>query len=235
MHTVSIQAVGRRRGARRRSGRGDSVLGILIKLGLTVLLLAVVFFIGRVGLADFLRLESTSYIDKVNEGQVRLSMERLEKSRQRLLLAGRIDADNPVIPEYLAQIAYIRASYSDANKELQRGYLNEALTQYQLALRLRPNSGYLWAGEMAVIHLLMSSDEVAGAEGAPMIPATSAPQWKQMMVAMKHAIQLAPWEPGVLTQVVAVGNKYYPVLGSGEKQLFDSAKRNAGSLGLVVE
>lgn len=200
----------------------------LIKSFLTVVLLAVAFFIGRVGLADFLRLEPTTYIDQLNQGKARLSMERLARSRERLLLVRHIDAKNPIIPEYLAQVSYIRAGYSGFDKELQRNYLHDALREYGLALELRPNSGYLWAGKMTVMHLLATLQDKTVAS------VTSDPQWEQMMAAMKHAIQLAPWERGVLRQILVVGSKYYPVLGDEERQLFDSAKRNAVLLGLEV-
>lgn len=206
---------------------------LLVKLGLTLMLLVVVVFIGRVGVADFLRLEATTYVDKFNEGRVRPSMERLAKARERLLLARRVDPNNPIIPEYLAQISYIRAAHSSMDKESQRGYLNDALREYQQALALRPNSGYLWAGEMTVIHLLMTLDEHA--EDQPIIPTAGDSQWRQLVLAMGHAIQLAPWEPGVLRQVLVVGNRYYPALSRDERQLFDFAKRNAVNLKLVVE
>lgn len=205
----------------------------LMRSLLTVLLLAVAYFIGRVGLADFLRLEPTTYIDHVKEGKVRLSMEKLAQARTRLVLVERIDSSNPIIPEYLAQIAYFRAGYSGFDKELQRAYLREALEEYDSAIRLRPNSGYLWAGSMTVMHQLRSLDESADAQGLT-VKLESDAQWHQMMVAMKHAIQLAPWERGVLAQVIMVGTKYYSVLSEEEMQLFDSAKRNAVSLKVVV-
>lgn len=206
---------------------------LLIKLVLTLMMVGVVAFIGRIGLADFLRLEATTYVDKFNEGRVRPSMERLAKARERLLLARRMDSGNPIIPEYLAQISYIRAAHSSIDKELQQGYLNDALREYQQALSLRPNSGYLWAGEMTVIHLLMTLDEPA--ENQLIMPTAGDPQWRQLVRAMGHSIQLSPWEPGVLRQVVAVGSRYYPALAVEERQLFDSAKRNAELLKLVVK
>lgn len=218
----------------RIAGR-KSLVQSLVNLVLTLVLLIVVVFIGRVGVADFLRLEATTYIDKFNEGQVRPSMEQLAKARQRLLLVRSIDPGNPVVPEYLAQVSYIRAAHSGMDKALQRGYLNDALREYQLALGLRPNSGYLWAGKMTVMQLLMSLDESDGAEDKPAMPTALGSDWVQMMEAMKHAIQLAPWEPGVLRQVMVVGGKYSSALGDEERQLFDFAKRNAVFLKLVVE
>lgn len=217
-----------------RGGVRKSTSRFLMRSLLTVLLLAVAYFIGRVGLADFLRLEPTTYIDHVKEGKVRLSMEKLAQARTRLILVGHIDSTNPIVPEYLAQIAYIRAGYSGFDKELQRGYLREALDEYDSAIRLRPNSGYLWAGSMTVMYQLRSLETAADAQELTVVPADSDTQWRQMMVAMKHAIQLAPWERGVLAQVIVVGTKYYSVLSDKERQLFDSAKRNAVSLKVVV-
>ncbi|WP_035384809.1 hypothetical protein [Ferriphaselus sp. R-1] len=216
-------------------GGSKGLVQFSVKLVLTLVLLAVVVFIGRVGVADFLRLEATTYIDKFNEGRIRLSMEQLAKARQRLLLVRSIDPGNPVVPEYLAQVSYIRAAHSGINKELQREYLSDALREYQLALGLRPNSGYLWAGKMTVMQLLMSLDETVGPEGRPAMPTGFGPNWVQMMAAMKHAIQLAPWEPGVLRQIMFIGDKYSLVLAGEDRQLFDLAKRNAVLLKLAVE
>lgn len=196
--------------------------------------LAIVFFstyLIKVGAADFLRLEPCDYLDQVHEKNVRPSPVRLAEAKERLLLAQRFDPKNPVIAEYLALATFYRATLSDFDVHLQHEFFAQAMEEYQAAVNVRPNSGYLWGAIMqtqqALIETAKKPDLTSG-EGVKTTPE----DLKILNTAMTHAVQLSPWESVVIHQVINIGYLHYAEIGDGERKLVDAAIERAKMLQL---
>lgn len=188
----------------------------------------------RTGLADFLRLGPCTYLDSVRASGKRPDPERLGSARDQLELARAVDPRNPIVHEYLGIVYFYRAIIVAGDLPLRIGYLEMARDYYQAALSLRPNSGYLWAGMMAIRGALLESrpsdaiipDDNARREGANDL--------RGLGQALRHATELAPWEAPVLDIVIRTGRLHYPLLGTAERDMVDAALRRAKELGLPV-
>ncbi len=198
--------------------------GKLIRVTLTVGLVLLIIELSRIGLADFMRLEPATYLDSVRAANALPSHARLMEARERLLAAGTLDPDNPVIPEYLGQIAFYRAMLAPSDAQLQQKYFSDALVNYEAALTLRPNSGYLWASLMLTRQALLGlSQRTSAATGRGLDGVADA---------MRHAAQLAPWEPGIVEQIIWVGTMHYAELSAPDRAIVDGASARARKLGL---
>ncbi len=212
------------------SERQNLLLRWLLTAGIAFLALE----LSRAGIADFLRLEPCAYLDSIQASPKPPDPARLGAMRDRLVLAGKFDPDNPIIQEYLGIVYFHRAVIAVNDVPLRIGHLETARDHYKKALALRPNSGYLWAG-MAVIsgallesRPLKSSMSASGAEGA------MANDLRDLKQALTYATRLAPWEPGVLSNVIKTGRLHYSAFGSGERRLVDDAERRARDIKLTV-
>lgn len=206
-----------------------SGLSLLKKAVFTLLLLPAVIYLSRVGVADYLRLEPCAYLNAVINGQVRLDPVELDKSRVRLQLAQSWDGSNPEIVEYLGQTNVMLAQLSAFIPELQASYLRKAIADFELAIQLRPNSSYLWAGRMTAGSMLL--DACARTGGDPALLRVELPK---IVHAMHRAAVLGPWEPQVLTQIVRVGRVRYEQLSPQARAMVDEANARAGKLGLNI-
>lgn len=202
---------------------------LLMKIVVTLLLLFALFFLTKVGVADFLRLAPCAYIDAVHKGSERVKPTELLESRERLLLARSWDSSNPLIPEYLGQIAIIRAQLISFSPFIQSKFLRDAISEFETAIELRPNSAYLWADRVTAGSALLEANakQVSDAE---MIP--------QELIAISHAYlrasELGPWEPKVLSQLVRVGTLRYKEFTPEVKKLVDDAITRANKLSIKV-
>ncbi len=194
--------------------------GKLIRVAMTAGLVLLIIELSRIGLADFMRLGPGAYLDSIRAANALPSPGKLLGARERLLVARALDRDNPIIPEYLGQIAFYRATLSPSDAKLQQKYLSEALESYEAALALRPNSGYLWASLMLTRQALLGLTQVYDVAG--------------VLDAMRHAAQLAPWEPGIIEQVIWVGTMHYAELSPQERDIVDGAWARARKLGLKL-
>ncbi len=192
-----------------------------IKIVITLGLLGFLWGAERQALGDFLRLEPTTDIDAYKLGRMDLPPERLEADEARLELTRRVDPDNPVVPEYLAQIALIRARRAFPDTPRQRHFLEVALTHYQRALELRPNSGYVWAGKMTTLYDLLQADNLLP-EPRPAAEVQALHQ--AILEALRRAFPLAPWEMSVLQQVVRVGQGLDHTLTPSDRALVHQAE-----------
>lgn len=122
--------------------------GLLIKVVLTLLVLTSLYWLTRVGVADFIRLRPCAYIDGLGKGSAQMEPATLDQARALLLLARTWDPENPVVPEYLAQTDFILAQMLNFSPALQAVFLRKAIVNFDLAITLRPNSAYLWAARM---------------------------------------------------------------------------------------
>ena len=185
------------------------------------------YYLAKVGVADFLRLEPCAYVEAVQKGEVRLQPAELVKSRERLLLAAKWDPSNPLIPEFLGQIAFMRAQLVGFSPRLQMIFLNEAVDEFDRAISLRPNSAYLWASRMTTGSLLLETNEKIGRDEAVVKR-----EFLVMSVAMRRADTLAPWNPSILKQMVKVGQRRYADFSPDVRLIIDGALARSARLGL---
>lgn len=158
----------------------------------------------------------------------------MRAARDRLVLAGKFDPDNPITQEYLGIVYFREAVIAAADLPRRISDLETARDYYKKALALRPNSGYLWAGMAAVSGALLetrsskSSNSAAGVDGA------MANDLRDLKQALAYAARLAPWEPVVLSNVVKIGKMHYSALGPEERRLVDVAGRRASTMKLTI-
>ena len=133
-----------------------------LKIVLTFLLLSALFWLAKVGIADFLRLGPCRYIEDVQTGKERLVPAQLLLLREQLLTARSWDPSNPLIPEYLGQFEIIRAQLISSSPILQAKYFRVAIVDFEAAIAVRPNSAFLWADRMTAGSLLLEANEKAG-------------------------------------------------------------------------
>lgn len=199
----------------------------LFKVAVTLLVLPAVLWLTRIGVADFLRLEPGSYIEAVQKGSERLVPAELLASRERLLQARSWDTGNPLIPEYLGQIAVMRAQLVTLSPSLQAVFLREAIGEFEAAIALRPNSAYLWADRASAGSALLEAD--AGRD--PLLAQRELPL---VITAFSRASKLGPWEPKVLDQLVRVGRLRYAEFTPEGRLLVDAAIERSEKLGLKI-
>lgn len=202
---------------------------LLLKILLTLVLVAGMFYLGRVGVADFIRLDPVAYVEDIGKGIERPSAVRLLEARDQLLSARSWDAANPLIPEYLGQIAIIRAQLISLSPMLQEKLFREAVEDFDAALALRPNSAYLWADRMTAGSLLLEANEKTTADGGLL-----ARELPVIAIALRHATDLGPWEPKVLAQVIRVGRLRYEALPDETRVLIVAAVLRADKLHLSI-
>ncbi len=202
---------------------------IQIALTIGLALLMIEFF--RIGLADFMRLESGAYLDAVRVANARPSPVKLAEARERLLDARKLDPGNPIIPEYLGQISFYRGALSFSDAQLQQEYFMDALENYEAAIMLRPNSGYLWASLMLTRQALLAPS-LRVSEFPKRTALAGDREISGVADAMRHAAQLAPWEPGIIEQIIWVGTRHYAELSEQDRVIVDSASAKAKILGL---
>ncbi len=207
--------------------------GKLMRVAMTAGLVLLIIGLARIGLADFMRLGPAAYLDSIRAANALPSPDKLVAARERLLIARALDSDNPIIPEYLGQIAFYGAALSRSDAQLQWTYLSDALGNYEVALALRPNSGYLWASLMLTRQALLDIPKPASGtmERATFEDGRSL---GGVVDAMRHAAQLAPWEPGIVEQVIWVGTMHYAELSPRERDIVDGACARGRKLGLKV-
>lgn len=204
-------------------------ISVLIKVLVTLLIIPAMLYLARVGIADFLVLSPRAYVDSIQSGRVRLDPAELFRAKEKLENARSWDAANPVVHEYLGQIAYMRASLFSSSPTLQEFFLRDAIVNFDRATAVRPNSAILWADRMTigsryieVSAVLGSGDKIAKVE-LPIIVA-----------ALRRAALLGPWEPSVLRQLVQVGKLRYSELSPSERVVVDGAVGRAKQLNLSI-
>lgn len=172
--------------------------GLLIKVVLTLLVLTSLYWLTRVGVADFIRLRPCAYIDGLGKGSAQMEPATLDQARALLLLARTWDPENPVVPEYLAQTDFILAQMLNFSPALQAVFLRKAIVNFDLAIALRPNSAYLWAARMTTGDWLLQLNRKLA------LPVDRV-ELARVELSLKRAAVLDPWNPLVLRQVVTVG------------------------------
>lgn len=172
--------------------------GLLIKVVLTLLVLASIYWLIRVGVADFIRLRPCAYIDGLGKRSAQLDPVTLDQSRALLLLARTWDPENPVVPEYLAQTDFILAQMLNFSPAMQAVFVRKAIVNFDLAIMLRPNSAYLWAARMTTGDWLLQLNSKLA------LPVDRV-ELARVELSLKRAAVLDPWNPLVLRQVVTVG------------------------------
>lgn len=202
---------------------------MLKKSILTILILAGLMYVGRIGIADFLRQAPTAYVDSVQKRLIKLQPSELVISRERLIEARSWDPANPLIPEYLGQIALMRSQLVSFSPRLQLIFLREAIGEFDISIGLRPNSAFLWAARMTAGSWLLESSDKLGRDDA-----LAARELLAISMAMHRAIVLAPWDPSVLQQIARVGGRYYAELSPDTRVIVDTALVRAKSLKLKV-
>lgn len=207
-----------------------SKAALFLKILFTFVLLCALFWLARVGIADFMRLAPSVYIEEIQKGKTRPSAPELTVARNKLLAARAWDAGNPLIPEYLGQIAIIRAQMIFLSPLLQAKLFREAIADFDDAIALRPNSAYLWADRMTAGSLLLEVNEKTGPDTQLAQQALS-----KIGIALKRASELGPWEPKVLTQVVRVGKLRYDAFTPETRACVDAAVVRADKLGIKIK
>lgn len=205
------------------SDRHRLLLRWLVTAGIALLS----FELLRTGIADFLRLEPCVYLDRVQASGKRPDPARLAAARDRLVLAKKIDPSNPIVYEYLGIIYFHRAIIVANDLPLRIGYLETARDYYEAALALRPNSGYLWAGMTAIRGALLDSRQSKSTNPADGPGSDRPDDLRGLKQALRHATQLAPWEPPVLSVVVRTGTLHYKALDPDERMMVDAAIHRA--------
>lgn len=193
-----------------------------------VVALAAIFValeLGRIGIADFLRLDPCAYLDFVQATARRPDPTVLGRARDRLELAKRIDPDNPVIHEYLAVVYVHRAKLVANDLPLHVAYLERADADYVQALGLRPTSAYLWAGLSVVRGALLAARTRRGGAASELAQPRTALQY-----AMRRAIALAAYEPAVLASIADIGASFRAVLDEDVVRGVDDMERRLRSV-----
>lgn len=203
--------------------------GLLIKILFTLLLLPASVYLARAGIADFLRLEPCAYLEAVKNGKERLVPARLMVARERLLLARSWDAGNPLIPEYLGQIAVIRAQLISLSPALQGDFFREAIADFDEAIALRPNSAILWADRVTAGSALLEANARA-VRDAQLVEA----EMPLLSFAFRRACELGPWEPEALSQLMRVGALRHQEFSPEMREVVEAAIVRARKLGLKV-
>ena len=189
------------------------------RIAASLVLLLFAAWAGRQALGNFLQLAPADYIDRVLAGRAPALPAQLALARAQLERACRIDPGNPYAWEYLAQTALLVARQPHADVT---AALRDAENDYRRALVLRPNSGYLQAGDMTSLYLL--SRETA----------LTAPQARRMHDAMIAAVRMAPWEKQVLSQVMDVAIGERASLDAGQRAALQIAAQHLILLGGVA-
>lgn len=200
------------------------------KIAVSLLLIAGLVYLIKVGVADFLRLGPCAYVEAVQKKQLRLDPVELLSSRERLLFARSWDRSNPIILEYLGQIAYMRAQMVSLSPSLQATFLHEAIADFDDAIVLRPNSAYLWADRMTAGSMLLEANVRLPAPDT----ALNAREFSIAVQAMHRAERLGPWEPKVLIQILRVGELHYDELSSADRVLVDYVRDKLKKLNVSV-
>jgi len=203
--------------------------GLLFKIIFTLLLLPGLVWLAKAGIADFLRLAPSNYIEDVLKGKERPGGALLLESREALLNARSWDTNNPLVPEYLGQIAIIRGQLISLSPLLQAKYFREAISDFDIALALRPNSAYLWADRMTAGSLILEINAKTAHDEK-----LTEYELSRMEVALRHAGELGPWEPKVLAQLVRVGKLQYQAFSPSARVLVDAAIVRADKLALKI-
>lgn len=203
-----------------------------IVVTLMVLLFAV--YLVKVGAAEFLRLEPCAYLDRVREMNQRPKPVELAKATERLLFAQKMHDGNPVIAEYLALATFYRATLSGFDSGLQHDYFAQSMARYQAALKLRPNSGYLWAAVLLTQHALIETAKAVQVE-AGQEPSVTMADRQNLSLALTRSAQLAPLEKPVVRQIVRIGRLHYAEITDADRKLVDAAIVTTGKLKLKLD
>jgi len=158
---------------------------------------------------------------------MRVEPAELIRSRERLLMARTWDAGNPIIPEYLGQIAFIRAQLISLSPTVQAVFLREAIEYFDSAIALRPNSAHLWAARMSTGSFLLETHARLGV-------ASVDDEFSVIRHALRRAAELGPWEPSVLQQIAGVGNLRYREFSPEERGVIDGVVVRAKQLRLGI-
>lgn len=203
--------------------------GLLIKIILTLLLLPVLAWMTRVGIADFLRLSSCAYIDALKNGTAPLEPAELDKARVRLKLARSWDASNPIIPEYLGQTDFMLAQLVSFSPAMQATFLRAAIVNLDSAIGLRPYSAYLWAARMTMGSWLLEINAQLGPSDT-----IDKSELTVIKMALRRAALLDPWNPAVLQPIVKVGTLRYNELSPEERLAVNAAVARAKQLNIKI-
>lgn len=213
----------------RNCGANDLRISIFIKTVLTLLLGAALFFMLKVGGADFLVLAPRAYIDSVLYGRAGFDSSELLSSEERFKLARSWDSSNPVPHEYLGHIANIRAALLYSAPALQVDFLREAALNFDRAIALRPNLAVLWVDRMFI-----ASRNIEVAEKLGTASQIESSELKVIGMALRRASFLAPWDATVLNLMVRVGRLRYIQLTPEERLVVDGAVGRAKQLNLDI-
>jgi len=200
-----------------------------LKIGFSLLLVAGMTYLVKVGVADFLRLRPCAYIDGVRNGTVQLDASELDKARAQLLLAQSWDSSNAVIPEYLGQTDFMLAKLLGFNPGLQSGFLRKAIANLDAAVTLRPYSAYLWAARMTMGSWLLEIDTNVRRDS---------PAYKKevsvISIALQRSAVLDPWNPAILQQIIKVGKLRYSDFSVEIKTVVDESVIRANHLNVNI-
>jgi hypothetical protein len=200
---------------------------LLFKIMLTLLLLLAMAYLTRVGVAEFIRLRPCAYIDAVKEGKVKLDAAELDRSRALLFLARSWDVGNPVVPEYLAQTDFMLAQMVSFSPSIQANFLHDAIVNLDSAITLRPNSAFLWAARMTMGSWLLQLKIQTN-------KSVDKSELSSIVMAMRRADVLDPWEPSILQQVVKVGTLRYKEFVPEVRLVVDGAVMRAKKLNITI-
>jgi len=155
-------------------------------LGAAAMLLLAMYAATLRGLAEVSYFPARSTLADWSRQGVAPTPERWVAARGALAQARRLEPDNPLYVEETGRLYEKRVAVIDAAQPVARSFLQRALAEFRLAVRMRPASPFTWTNIALVKFRLGEIDT-------------------EFRAAVANAARLGPWEPGVQHRLADIG------------------------------
>lgn len=164
------------------------------------LLLFILISAARFGAAELFSMSANRGLDELQSAGNLSSGAQVEAVASQFEIARFLADSVPSHHEDIARLSEWRAKFPDASPVEKRMQLLAGLTEIRTVIRLEPVSPYSWAS------LLMFKRELGEFDA-------------EFRHALHRAVELGPWEPGVITILADVGLSAWPEMPVAEQAL----------------